>query len=201
MVLALNQPFVKLWTGSVYFGGTALTLLFLVNFMARLIDYTLSLALFAFGYEKQYAIRALLDGIISVAVASILVRRFGLQGVILGFTCGALLAAIPIDVYLFAREFQVSIWKTVEPYMPYLWRLLAVGAAGFIVMQRIEISNFFSLALAALVIGLVYLLVAATCVRNSELGGYIQTAASGIRSSVRTRMLGWPASVADWGRE
>jgi O-antigen/teichoic acid export membrane protein len=191
VVLPLNQPFVAHWTGSRYFGGVALTVLFLLNFMARLIDYTLALALFAFGYEKLYAIRSLLDSLVSVALASVLVGPFGLKGVLLGFLLGSILVAIPMDLYLFAREFELSILEAVRPYVPYLWRAAVVGCAAYAILARIEIPNLFALAAAAAAIGLVYLLVIWSYVRRSDLGTYIYAATAGLRAAMRTRVLGW----------
>ena len=85
-----------------------LTLLLLLNFLLRQIDYTFALALFAFGHERYTAIRCLVDGLVSVILASILVRYLGFEGVILGALCGAVLVSIPMDVFVLAREFEVS---------------------------------------------------------------------------------------------
>jgi O-antigen/teichoic acid export membrane protein len=191
VVLPLNQQFVAHWTGSRYFGGIGLTVLFLMNFMARLIDYTLALSLFAFGYEKLYAIRALLDSLLSVALASILVGPLGLKGVLLGFLCGAVFVAIPMDLYLFAREFEVSIVEAARPYLPYLWRTVAVGCAAYAVLSRIEIPNLVVLVIAAVAVGLVYLLVVWTYLRRSELGVYINSAITSLQAAMRTRVLSW----------
>lgn len=191
VVFALNHQFVNLWTGPRYFGGVALTMLLLVNFMARLLDYTLALALFAFGHEKLYAIRAVLDGLISVSLASVLVRFMGLQGVVIGFMCGALLVAIPMDLYLFAREFEVTILQAMQPYVASLWRIVAVGTAAFFILRRIDIPNLPALMAAGAGVLLVYLLVIVPHVRGSELAGYIQTATAGFRAGMRTRVLSW----------
>ncbi len=189
VVLPLNQQFVGLWTGSRYFGGLTLTVLFLVNFVARLIDYTLAMALFAFGYEKLYAVRSMLDGVVSAGLAIALVGPLGLQGVLIGFACGALLVAIPIDLYLFAREFGVSVLECARPYFPYLWRFTAVGCAALPIVARINIPNLFVLAVIASGIGLVYLVVAFPYVNRSELGGYIRATVAGYRDSMRARVI------------
>jgi O-antigen/teichoic acid export membrane protein len=186
IVLPLNQQFVNHWIGARYFGGVVLTVLFLANFLVRLIDYTLALALFAFGHEKLFAIRAMLDGVVSVILAAILVRPLGLNGVILGFLCGALLVPIPLDLHRFAREFDVSIRAAAQPYVPYLWRITAVGVVAFAIMRRIELPNLFSLAIAATLVSSLYLLVTIPYVRKTELGGYIGAAVQNI-----PLMRGW----------
>lgn len=177
VVLPLNGQFIDHWTGPRYFGGIALTVLFLVNFIARLIDYTLALALFAFGYEKLAAIRALMDGVLSVSLASILVRPLGLPGVVLGFVCGALLVTLPMDLYLFAREFDISILSAVRPYVPYLWRIGAVGCGAFAILGKMVLPNLLAVMAVASAIGLVYLIVALPYVLKSDLGEYIRSVA------------------------
>ena len=191
MVLPLNQQFVNHWTGAQYFGGILLTVLFLVNFIARLIDYTLALALFAFGYEKMYAIRSLLDSLVSVGLACALVRPFGIKGVLLGFASGALLVAIPMDLYFFAREFHVTLIDAARPYFPYLWRAAAVGGAAYALLGRIEMPNLVVVAMAAAAVGLVYSLIAWPYVRRNELGGYINSVTTGLRTSLRSRIHNW----------
>jgi O-antigen/teichoic acid export membrane protein len=176
VVLPLNQQFINHWIGARYFGGVTLTLLFLANFLVRLIDYTLAIALFAFGHERLYAIRSLLDGIFSVILASILARPLGLNGVMLGFLCGGLLVAIPIDFHRFAKEFEISILDAVRPYAAYLWRIVAVAAVAFLVLRRVAIPNLFILIVWGISIGLLYLLVTLPYVRTSELGEYMGTA-------------------------
>jgi O-antigen/teichoic acid export membrane protein len=201
MVLPLNQQFVIHWTGAQFFGGILLTVLFLVNFIARLIDYTLALALFAFGYEKIYAMRSILDSIVSVGLACALVRPFGLQGVLLGFLGGALLVAIPMDLYFFAREFQVTLLDAARPYFPYLWRAAVVGGAAYALLGRIEMPNLVVVGIAAGAVGLVYSLISWPYVRRNELGGYILAATAGLRAGLKARLNNWRnkhlTSVAD----
>ena len=189
VVLPLNHQFVSLWTGPRYFGGLTLTVILLVNFMARLIDSTLSIALFAFGYEKLYAIRSILDGLVSATLAIILVRPLGLPGVAIGFACGALFIAIPMDLYLFAREFGVSILQSARPYFPYLWRLTIVGCGALPIVARIGIPNLFVLMMVACAIGLIYLLVAFPYVNRSELGEYVRAVVGGYRATIRARFV------------
>ena len=191
VVLAINRQFVGLWVGAGYFGGTTLTILMLVVFVGRLIDYTLALALFAFGYEKQTALRCLLDGVVSVTLAAILAPPLGLVGVSLGFLCGCWLVSLPIDFYLFSRELQVSIPEAARPYVPYLWRFALVGGVGLVAMLRIQASNIFVLAVAAGIIGLAYLFLIFPYVRRTALGGYIQDATTNLRMSMGSWVAGW----------
>jgi predicted ABC-type sugar transport system permease subunit len=96
-----------------------------------------------------------------------------------------------MDLYLFAREFEVSIVEAARPYLPYLWRTVAVGCAAYAVLSRIEIPNLVVLVIAAVAVGLVYLLVVWTYLRRSELGVYINSAITSLQAAMRTRVLSW----------
>jgi O-antigen/teichoic acid export membrane protein len=191
IVIAVNQQFVTLWLGPSFFGGVKLTLLLLLNFLVRQIDYTLALALFAFGHERYTAIRCLLDGLVSVVLASILVKYLGFEGVVLGALCGGLLVSIPMDVFVLAREFEVSIFQFVRPYIPFLWRFALIGVAGVAIVTQFGISGPFNLAIASIVIGLAYSIIVLPYVWRTPLRSYIQSTASTIWSLMPGRNLGW----------
>jgi O-antigen/teichoic acid export membrane protein len=191
IILSINQQFVTLWLGERFFGGMQLTTILLLNFLVRQIDYTLAIALFAFGYEKFIALRALIEGIVGVALASLLVRHFELAGVALGFLCVTLVFAVPTDAFLLSREFKVSIFQVIRPYMAYLWRFAVVGCFGLALKAWLPATNMFYVAITALLVGLAYLLIVLPYVWKTPLRGYIQSTAATLTSAIRGRMLGW----------
>lgn len=191
VILSINQQFVTLWLGERFFGGMNLTAILLLNFLVRQIDYTLAIALFAFGYERFIAVRCLVEGIASVIMASLLIGHFGLGGVAFGFLCGSMLIAIPTDAYLLAREFKISIFRLVQPYIAYLWRFALVASLGLALKVWMPSSNLFQVVITASLVGLAYLLVVLPYVWRTPLRGYIQSTAATISSAIRGRMLGW----------
>jgi hypothetical protein len=92
-----------------------------------------------------------------------------------------------MDLYLFAREFQVTIWQVVLPYIPYIWRFVVVGSVAWPILARIDIPNLFFLGLAATAIGSAYLLLVLPYVLRSELGVYIRSALAGYQTMLRAR--------------
>ncbi len=191
IVLAVNRQFITLWLGSQFFGGMMLTGLLVVNYLFRQIDNTLGLALFALGYEKFSAIRCLLDAVVSVALASILVGRWGINGVVFGFLASAVFVALPIDAFLFVREFKISVFELLRPYIPYLWRVALIGSLAVVVMIRLDSPSVFTVAGTVVLVGLAYLLLALPHAWRTPLGAYLQTALTTLRSGMRSRMLGW----------
>jgi hypothetical protein len=63
--------------GSAFLWRHATHRILLLTFLLRQADYTLAVTLFAFGHEKLISIRALVDGVVSVAIAFLLVGPFG----------------------------------------------------------------------------------------------------------------------------
>lgn len=186
VVLAINRQFLSLWLGPQFFGGMLLTILFVINLLLRQIDYALALLLFAFGYEKQTTIRCVLDGLFSVTLAYVLASRLGVIGVMLGFICGAALVAIPCNVYLVKNEFGLSLAELSRQYVPYLWRVAAVGAAGCVIAGMLDKINIVNLLIAAVSTGLLYLLVVLPYALKTPLGGYIRSVFSRFQPTRRT---------------
>jgi hypothetical protein len=129
--------------------------------------------------------------LVSVVLASILVRYLGFEGVILGALCGAVLVSIPMDVFVLAREFEVSIFQFVRPYLPFLWRFALIGAGGVAIVTQFGVSGPVNLTITAILIGLAYAIVVLPYVWRTPLRSYIQSTASAIWSVMPGRNLGW----------
>jgi O-antigen/teichoic acid export membrane protein len=191
VILAVNQQFVTLWLGAHFFGGLTLTAILLVTFLLRQVDYTLAVTLFAFGHEKWISIRALVDGVVSVALAFLLVGHWGMVGVAFGFFCGAAFISLPADVFLLARTLEVSIQELSRPYLPYLWRFAVTGCFALAVRNWFGAPNLLHLAITTSTVGVVYLLLVLPYVWTTPLRGYIEGAIATLKSAMRTRVLGW----------
>ena len=191
VVLAVNRQFVTLWLGPQFFGGMILTGLLVVNYLLRQITSTFALALFALGYEKFLTIRCLIDAIVSASLASIFIGRWGVNGVVLGFLISVMVVALPIDGFLFKREFKISVFQLFRPYLPYLWRVALIGSMGVAIMMRVSMPSVFTVATTVVLVGLAYLLLVIPHAWRTPLGAYLQTAVTTFRSGMRSRVLGW----------
>ena len=191
IILTINQQFVTVWLGARFFGGMRLTVLLLLNFLVRQMDYTLAIALFAFKREKLMAVRCLIEGSFSVILASILVRSLGLEGVALGFLCGSAFIAIPVDLFLLTRDLSVPLSQLIRPYAAYLWRIALIGMAGLAITRRFGAPNWPSIILVTLILSSAYLLIVLPYAWRTPLRGYIQTIATTLNAAMRSRILGW----------
>jgi O-antigen/teichoic acid export membrane protein len=191
VLLAVNQQFVTWWLGAHFFGGIELTGILLLTFLLRQADYTLAVTLFAFGHEKLISIRALVDGVVSVAIAFLLVRHWGMPGVAFGFLCGVVVISLPADFVMLSRTLEISVGALSRPYLPFLWRFAVTGAVALAVRNWLGAPDLPHLLLSASIVGLVYLLLVLPYVWTTPLRGYIQDAAATLTSSMRARVLGW----------
>jgi O-antigen/teichoic acid export membrane protein len=182
VILAANQQFITLWLGAQFFGGMQLTVILLLTFLLRQADYTLAVTLFAFGHEKLLSIRALTDGAVSVAIAFLLVRHWGLVGVAFGFLCGAAFISIPADIFLLTRTLQMPVAGVIRPYVPYAWRFAVAGSFALAVRHWLGAPNVLHLALTTSIVGLAYLLLVMPYVWSTPLRGYIQGATATLGS-------------------
>jgi O-antigen/teichoic acid export membrane protein len=190
ILLAVNQQFVTLWLGPSFFGGMPLTVVLLVTFLLRQADYTLAITLFAFGHEKLLSIRALTDGAVSVAIAFLLVRYWGLAGVAFGFLCGAALVSIPTDLLLLKKTLDLSLRELIGPYLPYTWRFVLSGGVALAVRRWFGAPDILHLVAATFIVGSVYLLLVIPYVWTTPLRGYIQRGTGMLASAMRARLLG-----------
>jgi O-antigen/teichoic acid export membrane protein len=189
VVLAVNRQFVEFWLGPQFFGGMRLTLLVLLNFLAAQVDYTFTIAMFAFGHERFMSIRMLVNGAVSVVLASIFVRHLGMEGVPLGLLCGMLFVAIPADAYILSREFDISVFQLFRPYIPYLWRFALVGGVGVAFTLRIGKLTLWSVVIDAISVGALYLLLVFPYVWRSPLRIYIESTVTVLRKAMRSHFL------------
>jgi O-antigen/teichoic acid export membrane protein len=197
IILAVNQQFVTWWLrrlpagGAHFFGGMRFTFILLLTFLLRQADYTLAVTLFAFGHEKWLSIKALVDGAVSVALALLLVRYWGIAGVAFGFLCGATFVSIPADFVLLKRTLQISAQDLSRPYLPYVWRFAVMGCVALGIDRWLGAPDLPNIIATASITGLFYLLLVMPYVWSTPLRGYIQGATTSLASAMRTLVQGW----------
>jgi hypothetical protein len=102
-----------------------------------------------------------------------------------------ILVALPIDGFLFIREFKINVFQLLRPYVPYLWRVALIGSLGVVVMIRVTTPSVLTVATTVVLVGLAYLLLVIPHAWRSPLGSYLQAAVTALRSGMRSRVLGW----------
>jgi len=191
VIFTVNRAFVSVWVGPQLFGGLALTALILVNLILRHLDLTLSLSLFAFGYEKPVAIKSIADGIVTAAAAFLCVHWLGIAGAALGMCIGVVFVSLPINTILFSREFSVPVWRVFTPYAPYTWRVGAVCSVGYLLQKYYPPRGYPGIALHAAIVGLLYGALVVPYAMRTPLGAYAIGIFQRLREGLRVRRLRW----------
>ena len=88
-VLAFNQEFVRLWTGSRLFGGEPLTALFCASALLQLMGVATFFVLLSGGAERIITRAALFEAVLQILLAVALGRALGLVGIALGTVVAA----------------------------------------------------------------------------------------------------------------
>jgi O-antigen/teichoic acid export membrane protein len=173
VIFSTNQFFLSVWVGPQFFGGTQLTVLFLLSMLLRHLDVVLAQSLFAWGYEKPMSIKAVADGLVSVAIGYVCVHKFGIMGAALGLLGGVLLVSLPTNIVLFSREFGIPVSKILAPYVPYSWRLGVVCCFGWFTGRYFHPQTYPLLfAVGAMVVSF-YAVLTVPYVLRTPLGSYM----------------------------
>jgi O-antigen/teichoic acid export membrane protein len=184
VTFSVNESFIRVWVGPQLFGGTLLTAMILTGMLLRHLDLAFVQALFAMGHERAIAVKSLADGVVTTVSAFLVIHWLGLYGAALAQICGILLVSLPNDIRLFSREFKISAWGAVSPYMPYLWRLIVTCVAGSLLTRYVNPHSYFALAGVTVVVVVTYFALVLPYAWKKPIGGYIQSTLAHLLASV-----------------
>jgi hypothetical protein len=181
-VLAVNEGFVKWWVGTSQFGGFALTVLLCVAMMVRHLNVAVGYAIFSLGHEKQLAITAIIDGVVTVSLAALLVWVAGPIGAPIASIAGALLIGLRRNVRPLAADTSSSVPSLLQPLLPWFSRFALLAILIGVGVRFWHPQRVLELALTGAVVGAVYMLVVWRPVLRSPLGPYIRPRLEFLRS-------------------
>jgi O-antigen/teichoic acid export membrane protein len=174
LVIALNGTFVTLWVGKAFFGGAALTMLFVLNSLSRQVDMCFVVVLFAFGYERQLALRTLCDGLLGIGAAFLLSPAIGIHGVIAATMLSSMLFSVPTSIYFLSRECKVSPASLLKPYAPWFWRFALLVGLCWRISTIGWLDSYPKAAGAGLSILILYVAIMSSFAKKSNLWPYAQ---------------------------
>lgn len=188
VVIAINEAFVTRWVGRSLFAGIAITVFSMVNLVLRQFDIYLAQALFALNRERPMAIKALVDSAVSCVACFVLLHWFGLRGAILGLLVGVSLVSLPVNLYLFHREFGLSFSAIVRPFIPFFLILIVACCAGYGISHLLHPDGYLEIALTALLSAGLYALMAIPYVLGTPLGRHLKWTANKVLERRRERV-------------
>jgi O-antigen/teichoic acid export membrane protein len=175
VAFAVNESFVTLWVGPTLYAGAAVSALITGKLLCRHLDLCLALSLFATGHERTLAIKTLLDGILTTASAFLLIYWTGLYGAVLCQLAGVVLAGLPIGIYLYCKEFEVSPKRALAPFAPLLVCILVAALSGRWLETFLKPTTYIGIAGLAGVVGVLYLGMAIPYAMRTPLWAHIRS--------------------------
>ncbi len=188
VVIAINKAFVSRWVGSSLFAGMAITALSMANLVLRQFDLYLAQALFALNRERPMAIKALVDSAVSCVACFILLHWFGLTGAVLGLLVGVCMVSLPVNLYLFHKEFELSFRTIVSPFIPFVLIVVTACFAGYEINHLLHPEGYFQIALTAGISVGLYTLMTIPYVLRTPLGSHLRWTASKLLEGWRQRV-------------
>lgn len=180
LVLAVNQGFVGWWVGAEYYGGSFLTVAFVIAAVTRHWNSTLVHALFCFGYERRISLTTLLDGCVTIAGAVILTWLIGPAGAVIASIAGAAMVSLPLNLFALSHETGTSVNAMVAPLSVWFWRAALLCAAAVLSASIWVPGRILPLVATAAVIVVVHLAVMFLALRRSPLRTYFESGFSDI---------------------
>jgi O-antigen/teichoic acid export membrane protein len=176
VILAVNHSFVDWWVGPAQYGGWWLTVAFAVMMLLRHWNVATVYTLFCFGYERQISLTSLADGIVTVALGTLLVWKMGPLGVPVASTISVALVSIPLNVRSMMREMDVSTRWFIDTLLPLTLRTAAIGAAAALGSLWLSKASFAGVLVLAVPTALVYAAVIFPLAWSGPVGPYLRMA-------------------------
>ncbi|MBI4503069.1 MAG: oligosaccharide flippase family protein [Gemmatimonadetes bacterium] len=193
VVIAVNQGFVRWWVGAGQYGGFALTAALVALMLLRHWNTTAVYAIFAFGYERRISLTTLADGLLTIAVAVLLIPRFGVIGAPIASLTGVCLVSLPANLAALARETGLPALKLIAQLRHWLWRFLLALAVAKAISPFVAPGKLYALVAGTLAIGLLYATLMVPLALRDPLGSYVRPRLD----ALRTRWLKPSAGRAD----
>jgi O-antigen/teichoic acid export membrane protein len=132
-LLIASYPFISLWVGAKYYAGNffILTVAYLYLIQHTFIHVT-AMCLNAAGIAKRIAFMYFLEAVLNIIFSVILIKRFQIQGVILGTLISGLITSVWFIPYLAIKYMKSNFIKYVSSILK---PLLISSVSGFVLYE------------------------------------------------------------------
>jgi len=183
-VIALNEPFVKIWVGPGFYGGKMLTVLQGLAICAVTVAGFLSNSLYATGRIRETSVVSGVQAVATLGLQVLLVRVCGIWGLPAATLASWTLVSCASYVYLSAKQSSVPLREESMYWLRgavVLAFLCLTGLCAAFLISRLGLRwNWWRLCAAGVVVGggLLGLLLAAESEARNELGALVQRTSS-----------------------
>jgi O-antigen/teichoic acid export membrane protein len=185
----LNDGFMRLWVRYRNYGGSALTLLFAVILVTRVLNQTASVVIISTGKLRGVVYMSIAEALLNLGLSMWLVRIYGILGVAVGTVVAGFLTSNWYVIRVVCTELRLNLLKyLLRGPGPALLTAVATAALAVALLQVYPVTSWIRLFSAAPVIGLVYVAIYAIVgLRATELR-QIFTQINTTRRNIKTRL-------------
>jgi len=145
----------------------------LTGLLLRHVNVSAVYTLFAFGRERRIAIVGLIDGLVSMAVALVLIPFIGIAGAAVGLIAGVTLVSLPANYSALLVITGSTFRDYSRPFVPWALRLVPLVAGCALIQQWLVPRSLFGVGFIAIVVTVAYAAVMRVVVLNPPLSQYV----------------------------
>jgi O-antigen/teichoic acid export membrane protein len=172
-ILLSNRWFVGWWVGPEYYGGFLLTLLLVLNMVARHCLGSVAVSVFALGHEQRLALVILADGLTAVGGGVALIHVLGVAGAPLAYLTSVCAVSLPLLFRAYSREMDVPLVTLVKPILAWGVRFLVVAVPVVAIMSIYAPTTWTAAAIGTTAAILIYGLCQASLLARAPLAPYV----------------------------
>lgn len=174
LLMALMNDFIHIWLGDEFLFNNFIVFTILFYIYMNGVNFTCYSFRTTSGLFEKAKLVPLFEVILNIVISIVLAKIIGVAGVFLGTSIAKFLTFFWTDPkLLYANLFEKkNIKKYFYKYFKYLFITLSVGGLVFYLSSLVEVSNYLTWFLKALVLGLITLLIfVALCFKTNEFRG------------------------------
>ncbi|MBB6127037.1 oligosaccharide flippase family protein [Mucilaginibacter lappiensis] len=157
IIVLTSYPFIKLWVGGAYYAGVRFTILVAYLYFIQLtFIHVTSVCLNGFGIAKRISAMAMVEAVINLTLSLILVKLYGIEGVIIATIIGGILTSFWYIPYLAVKYFGGSIFSYAATLLkPFLICSVFDGILYFLLKDKFhDINSWPALMFYTLIVSL-----------------------------------------------
>ena len=142
----LINNFIDIWVGSDYLLTIETVFLIILNCYLTGVRQPVEIYMYADGLFKYFKIKPWIEALINLIVSLVLVRYFGITGVLLGTTISHLTTTLWYDSYIvYKYSLHTKLKYYFKKYIDYLLTTLAITIISYFAVKYINLKLFFLL--------------------------------------------------------
>lgn len=186
----LINPFINLWIGSSYNLGFFVALFISLNFYIAGMQSVTNSFRTAYGLFYKAKFRPITMVILNIIISVILVKPFGVVGVLMGTIISRILTTAWLDPYIIYKYgFKKNPKEYYITYFYYLMIFILSTAFIYYITKFIPISNFIIWVIVAIIIVLLYNIIIYLLFHKTEEFSYFMDKIKGILKNFKKRGL------------